>query len=164
MKKNYWPHFIIALVAFAIALGVWTVKVAMDNPVELDNSYMMKYQQLDEAIYDLDRMKREFYRKYRLKFLTKQLSFPDAKVVFVITDKDGKPVKEAKVTVLFTRPFTTKQDIKVEARFHDGHYIATATLPAQGRWDVILRIELDGLQLYEKYRLSTQRVLKRIKT
>ncbi len=163
MKKNYWPHFIIGLVLFAIALGVWTVKVAIDNPVELDNSYMMKYQKVDEEIYDLQKMKRAFYSKYNLRFLTKKLDFPEAKVEFEIVDKEGRAVSNAKVLVLFTRPFTTKQDIKVEATFQGDRYIASTKLPAEGRWDVILRIELDGLQVFEKYRLSTLRILKRIK-
>ncbi len=75
-ERNYWPHFIIGLVFFAIALGVWTVKNAIDNPVELDNTYMMPYQKVDEEIYDLQKMKKEFQKRYDLQVLTKKLEYP----------------------------------------------------------------------------------------
>ncbi len=162
-SKNWWPHFIILLVLFAIALGVWTVKVAIDNPVELDNSYMMKYQELDSKIYQLERMKKEFYENYELKLLTKKLDFPHASFILELTDKEGNPVPDAKITLLFTRPFTTKEDVNLTASYQDGKYIGEVTLPARGRWDVIVKIQKDNLELFEKYRLSTQRELERIK-
>ena len=161
MNKNYWPHFIIALVLFAIALGVWTVKVAIDNPVELDDTYMMKYQQVDEKIYDIMKMKQEFDKEYKIVPLTNKLDFPDAMFVFtIISKKDGKPVKGMNVIVLFTRPDTSKYDIKVKAIYKDGKYIAHAKLPLEGRWNVLLKIDKDKLTVYEKYKLSTLRPMK----
>ena len=156
-ERNYWPHFIIGLVFFAIALGVWTVKNAIDNPVELDNTYMMPYQQVDSKIYDLEKMKREFAKKYDLVILTKKLDYPEATLRFTIRDKNGEAVKNAKVLVLFTRPDTTKHDIKKEATYKEGVYEVHVKLPLQGRWDVILKVEIDKLTVFDKYKMSTLR-------
>ena len=156
-QKNYWPHFIIALVIFAIALGVWTVKTAIDNPVELDNSYMMKYQDVDKEIYDILKMQKEFEKNYRFVPLTKKLSYPDATFAFKVLDKEGNEVKNLKATVLFTRPETTKYDIKVQAEYVDGRYIARTKLPLEGRWNVIVKLNLDKLTVYEKFKMSTIR-------
>ncbi len=156
-EKNYWPHFIIALVTFAIIMGVWTIKNAIDNPVQLDNSFMMPYQEVDEKIYDLQKMQKEFAKKYNLQILSRKLTYPDAVFRFKITDKKGSPVNDAKVIVLFTRPDTTKHDIKKVATFHDGVYEVHAKLPLKGRWDVILKIQKDKLTVFDKYKMSTLR-------
>ncbi|BCD60910.1 MULTISPECIES: FixH family protein [unclassified Nitratiruptor] len=163
MNKNYWPHFIIALVVFAITLGVWTVKTAIDNPVELDESFMMKYQDVDKNYYKIEKMKREFHKKYDVMPVTQKLSYPNTTFEFKIVDKTGNPVKDAKVTVLFTRPDTSKYDKKVFAQYKDGVYIARASLPLEGRWNIELKIELQGLVDYELYKLSTRRVIEQKK-
>ena len=159
MNKNYWPHFIIALVVFTVALGVWTVKTAIDNPVEIDDSYMMSYQELDKNIYKIQQMKRKFQQRYQVRLLTKKLDFPDAHIEFEILTKDGKPVKDAKVEVLLTRPETKKRDIKTQARYVDGRYVVEAKLPLEGRWNLLLKITIEDLVDYEKYKLSTRRVI-----
>ncbi len=163
MSKNYWPHFIIGLVFFAIALGVWTVKTAIDNPVELDDTYMMKYQDVDQKIYDIMKMKKEFTKKYTLIPLTKKLDYPEATFTFKIVRKDGKPLQNAKALVLFTRPDTSKYDIKKYAMYNDGVYSVQVRLPLPGRWNVLLKIDENNLTLYEKYRLSTLREIKKLK-
>ena len=159
MSKNYWPHFIIALVVFAIGLGVWTVKTAIDNPVELDDTYMMAYQDVDRNIYKIQKMKREFKEKYQVRLLTQKLHFPDAHIEFEVLTKDGRPVSNAKVEVLLTRPDTKKYDLKTFAKYIDGRYVVDAKLPVEGRWNLLLKIKIKDLVDYEKYKLSTRRVL-----
>ncbi|SMC08450.1 FixH family protein [Nitratiruptor tergarcus] len=163
MNKNYWPHFIIGLVLFAIGLGVWTVKTAIDNPVELDDTYMMKYQQVDKNIYNIMKMKKEFSKKYKVVLLTTKLDYPNATFQFKILTKDGKPVSDAKAMVLFTRPDTSKYDIKKNAEVKNGMYTVRVKLPLAGRWNVLLKIEEGKLTVYEKYKLSTLREMKKLK-
>ncbi len=160
MNKNYWPHFIIALVVFAIGMGIWTVKTAIDNPVELDDTYMMAYQDVDKNIYQIEQMKREFKQKYEVRLLTQKLHFPDAHIAFEILTKDGKPVSNAQVEVLLTRPDTNKEDIKTFAKYHEGRYRVDVHLPLEGRWNLLLKIKIGNLVDYEKYKLSTRRILR----
>ncbi len=159
MNKNYWPHFIIALVVFTIGLGVWTVKTAIDNPVELDDTYMMAYQDVDKNIYQIEKMKQEFKQKYKVRLLTQKLHFPNAHIEFEILTKDGRPVPNAQVEVLLTRPDTNKEDIKTFAKYHEGRYRVDANLPLEGRWNLLLKITIGNLVDYEKYKLSTRRIL-----
>ncbi len=161
MNRNYWPHFIIALVFFAIALGIWTVKTAIDNPVELDDSYMMSYQEVDKKIYDIMKMKQTFLKEYSIIPLTNKLDYPNATFAFkIVSKKDGKPVEGMQVSVLFTRPDTNKYDIKVKAIYKDGKYVAHTKLPLKGRWNILLKIDKDKLTVYEKYKLSTLHPMK----
>ncbi len=160
MNKNYWPHFIIALVVFAIGMGVWTVKTAIDNPVEIDDTYMMSYQALDKNIYKIEAMKRKFQQRYQVRLLTQKLKFPKTHIEFAILTKDGKPVPDADVVVLLTRPETNKYDIKTHAKYVNGRYVVDAKLPLEGRWNLLLKIKIDDLVDYEKYKLSTRRVIK----
>ncbi|BAF70717.1 FixH family protein [Nitratiruptor sp. SB155-2] len=163
MNKNYWPHFIIALVVFAITLGVWTVKTAIDNPVELDESFMMKYQDVDKNYYKIEAMKKAFHKKYDVVLVTQKLSYPNAIFEFKILDKSGSPVSDAKVTVLFTRPETSKFDKKTSAIYRNGEYITEVQLPLEGRWNIELKIEKDGLVNYELFKLSTRRIIQQKK-
>lgn len=159
MNKNYWPHFIIALVTFAILLGIWTVKMAINNPVQLDESYMMKYQDVDKNYYKIEQERKSFHARYTVIPLTEKLQFPKTEFRFKIVCKNGNPVPGADVVVLFTRPDTSKYDIKTKATYENGTYVAKATLPLEGRWNVQLKITLNNLTDYEQYKLSTRRII-----
>ena len=62
-EKNYWPHFILLLVFFAIGMGIWTIKSAIDNPVELDNAYMLNYHKVDSNINTILQDQKNFNNK-----------------------------------------------------------------------------------------------------
>ncbi len=159
-EKNYWPHFIIALVVFAIGLGVWTVRVAVDNPVQLDNSFMMKYQDVDNNYYQIEQAARKFDQKYSLAFENRKLKVGKNDLIFVVTTKDGKPVTNAKVEVLVARPDTTKYDKHIIAHFKNGRYVATVDLPLEGRWDVNVKVTIDKeTYKFSKFKRSTRRII-----
>lgn len=160
-SSNYWPHFIIALVIFAIILGIWTVKTAIDNPVELDNSYMMSYQKVNKDIYKIAQDKKKFEKSYEVFIAPEKLQKGSNIIEIKILDKETKkPIKGAKVTVLATRPDTTKHDIKKEAHFENGVYKVVMDLPLEGRWNIMVRIELNGLTYYKTVKLSTRGIIK----
>lgn len=158
-QKNYWPHFIIALITFAIALGVWTVKMAIDNPVELDNSYMMKYQDVDENYYKIEQMAKAFDKSYRIKLLNEKLKKGKNRLIFEVLDKKGKPVKDAQVELLITRPETSKYDKKIRALYKNGKYEAEVNLPLEGRWNIITKVTVGNVYRYVTYKRSTRRII-----
>ncbi len=158
-QKNYWPHFIIALVSFAVLMGIWTLKMASQHPVQLDNSFMMKYQQVDANYYKIEADRKKFDKLYKVVFFNKKLQKGKNHIELQLLTKDGKPVNGAKVTILITRPYTTKYDKTIKAKFVDGKYVADVDIPLEGRWDVDIKIEKDGLVRYLKYRRSTRRVI-----
>ncbi len=38
-EKNYWPHAILGIILAVIVAGAWTVKIALDNPVQEEIYY-----------------------------------------------------------------------------------------------------------------------------
>ncbi len=63
-EANYWPHAIVLSIFFVIGLCVWTVKVAIENPVEEDYSYFLKYQTVNAEINKILINEEAFNKKY----------------------------------------------------------------------------------------------------
>ncbi len=154
-QKNYWPHFIIGLVFFAIGMGIWTITTAIENPVELDNSYMMNYHQLDKDINKIIESGKKFDKKYRFKLITKTLKEGENTLLIEVSDKKGNIIQNANIDILVTRPETTKFDKKLKASFKDGKYIAKVKLEKKGRWNIIVRVKIDKLEKFQTYKLHT---------
>lgn len=154
-QKNYWPHFIVGLVFFTIGMGVWTVVTAINNPVEMDNSYMMNYHQLDKDINKIIESGKKFDKKYRFNLITKTLKEGENTLLIKVSDKEGNIIQNANIDILVTRPETTKFDKKLKASFTDGKYIANVKLEKKGRWNIIIRVKIDGLEKFKTYKLHT---------
>ena len=52
-ERNYWPHAIVTVLIFMVFACAMVVKIAMDNPVQMDSFYLDKYQQVDENINEI---------------------------------------------------------------------------------------------------------------
>ena len=37
VERNFWPHTIVTMILLAIVACAWTIKIALDNPVQMDN-------------------------------------------------------------------------------------------------------------------------------
>ncbi len=158
-ERNYWPHFIIGLVAFAVAMGVWTIRMAINNPVQLDNSFMMKYQDVDNNYYKIEAQAKKFDRLYSVTLENQKLRKGENTIALVVKDRDGHSVENAKVILLLTRPETTKYDKKVIAKYSNGKYVAKVDLPLEGRWNIVAKITIKDLTRYKTYKLSTRRII-----
>lgn len=49
MKRNYWPLLFIAIFGFTLVMIIWTVRSAINVPVLEDQSFMKKYQEVDDT-------------------------------------------------------------------------------------------------------------------
>ncbi len=154
-EKNYWPHFIVGLVLFTIGMGTWTVVTAINNPVEMDNSYMMNYHQLDKDINKILASEKEFDKRYEFDLLTKDLKEGENTLLIEVKDKNGNIIKDAKIDILVTRPETTKLDKKLKASFKEGKYVAEVVLDKKGRWNIIVRVKIGDLERFKTYKLHT---------
>jgi hypothetical protein len=151
-EKNYWPHFIIALVLFAVTMGGWTLKVAIDNPVELDNSYMMNYHEVDDRINELLKKQQEFEKFFSLRLVTKKINKGKNKIEFEI---GGKKFEKAEVVVLLTRPDTVRYDKKIVKNITGKKFSIVVDLPKDGRWQFEVRVKIGKFEGYKKFELST---------
>jgi hypothetical protein len=159
-KKTYWPHMILGFVAVGITLGYWTVKSAIKMPVHESNEYMMKYQQADLGANEIIEAQQRFDRRYDLRlvgmktsdFKPEHLKRKHGRIValekenrirYEVTDKSGKPVTDANVSLLLTRPHTEKEDRRFDGiPYRDGGYtVEKLRLDKPGRYILRVRVQ-----------------------
>jgi hypothetical protein len=154
-EKNYWPHFIVGLVMFTIGMGTWTLVTAINNPVEMDNSYMRNYHQVDADLNKILQSGFKFDKKYEFSLLNSDLQEGENELKIDIKDKNGNVVKDAKIEILVTRPETTKLDKNLKAQFDGEEYRAKVILDKKGRWNIQIRVVIKDLEKFKTYKLHT---------
>lgn len=140
MAKNYWPHAIVGSLILIVASCVATIILAVKNPVEMDEFYFERYQNVDENINEIEASQRRFDAKYALKF---ESEFDELNGYFKIAvePKNGSVAPNFTYEILLTRPATNEQNQNLDAKF-DGQILKTApvTLPKKGKWQILLKI------------------------
>ncbi len=151
---NFWPYAIVGMILTVVMLAAWTIRIAMKNPVQLENSYMMKYQDVDENINEILEKQRLFDAKYRIVLDSNRFKLGTNLVQVGVLSKEGIPVAGAKITVLITRPDSTQHDIKLKKfTYKNGTYYSEEfTLKKSGRWNIVTKVELNGDEGYKKYK------------
>ncbi len=163
-EKTYWPHMILGFLFIGITLGYWTVKHAVEMPVQEVNEYMMKYQQADLGINEILKKKKAFDEVYTIKLndvkmmvmtdnINSKIPQPNAVTLtkganhfsYTVTKKDGTLVSDAKVSFLLTRPHTRKDDVMIEkVPFKNGMYVTPMIdIEKAGRYTLQFRAKID---------------------
>ena len=156
---KYWPYMILGFLFIGITLGYWTVKHAIGLPVQESNEYMLKYQTADKNADKLVEEQLKFHKNYDVKLqgLKKSDFKPEHlkrkpkqvmaleksnNIAYIVTDKSGKVVNDANVSLLLTRPHTRKDDkMYPDLKFKDGAYrLDNLTVSKPGRY--ILRVRV----------------------
>lgn len=153
-----WPWIITISTLIVIGFSVATIKVAINNPVEMSKYGMQSYHEYDDNVNEIINAKIEFDKKYTVTFLTPQITNKDSIVAYEIKDKSGKPVDDANVSVVLTRPDTVKLDIVLdEPSVEKGVYRFKAIdLPKAGRWDIMAKITIGENQRYYNLKADTR--------
>jgi len=143
-EVNYWPYAIVGMILTVVILGIWTIKVAVSNPVQLERSYMMAYQDVDENINEILARQRTFESKYRVDMSGNRLRLGENRVRIRVTDKEGGPVEHAGIFAIVTRPTTSREDIELKTfDYQSGEYVSEPfELKRKGRWNVEIKIEI----------------------
>ena len=143
-EMNYWPYAIVGMILTVVLLGIWTIKVAVSNPVQLDNSYMMKYQDVDENISDILEKQKIFDTKYIIDLSKNILKPGENRIEVALKDRNGNPVDNAEIIAVVTRPTTLKDDIELKefVQMND-HYVSKPfELKRGGRWNIQVRVTI----------------------
>jgi len=163
-EKTYWPHMILGFLFIGITLGYWTVKHAIQMPVQEVNEYMMKYQDADLGINDILEKKQAFDKAYSIKLndvemmvmtdnVNSNIPQPNAVTLrkgenhfsYTVRKKDGSVVSNAKASFLLTRPHTVKDDVMIEeVPFKNGLYVTPELkIEKPGRYTLQFRVKID---------------------
>ena len=159
-EKSYWPHMILGFLGIGIMLGYWTVKSAINMPVNESNAFQTKYQQADMHINEILEAQERFDAAYRVEAVDfKESAFkpneflkrshgkivalaPENRLVYRVSTRTGEAVNDANVSFLLTRPHTTEDDQKFDSLpAENGLYQVSFTLEKPGRYTLRLRVQ-----------------------
>lgn len=92
------------MILATVVACAWTIKIALDNPVEMDTFYMEKYQKVDQNINEIMELQEKFNAKYDLRYSTESFVMGKNSFSIKLLDKEnGKEIENAKVTLLLSR-------------------------------------------------------------
>jgi hypothetical protein len=134
-----WPWIVVGSILGVVGLSYWTVKIALDNPVQMSDLDMQDYRHFEHNVNAKINAKILFDKKYVLEYVTDEFNVDGATVKFKLTTRAGVPVNDANITARITRPGTHEfdQDLRIEqieARLpvRDGLFAESGTLGCAG--------------------------------
>ncbi len=153
-----WPIILLIATIGVIFSGYLTIKVALNNPVEMSNYGMQSYQAYDNNANKIITAQIAFDQKYTISFLTSQIT-PKATVIeYALADKAGKAVDDGKIEVVLTRPNTRDSDINLSMpTVSEGKYtFAPVDLLKAGRWDILAKVSVGSNTRYYNLKADTR--------
>lgn len=152
IERNYWPHAIVLMILGCIAACVWTVKIALNNPVEMDTFYMEKYQKVDENINQIMELQEKFNAKFDLAYSTEKFQMGQNSITLRLSDKEGKAINDATMFIMLSRPDSNKENQKLTpTHVENGNYtFGPFEITKPGRWQILSKIEVGEFKGYHK--------------
>lgn len=153
-----WPIIIALSIVGVIGACVATIKVALNNPVEMSNYGMQNYHQYDSDVNQIIAEKIAFDQNYTIEFLTPQITEKSSILEYKVSDKSGKGVNDAKVEIILTRPDIKEFDMNLSNPVvNEGKYtFSPIDLPKAGRWDIMAKISVGSVQRYYNLKADTR--------
>ncbi len=154
-KKNkalHWPIGIFLAIMAVVAMGVWTIKKANDNPVVMDEFYFGKYQDVELNYNKIQESQIAFDKNYNFSCNLNKLNIGDNTLTITISDKSNAPVENAKIMVKITRPFTNKQDrnLKVISQKNGVYTFPSFNIDKVGRWQILSKVTVGDKTSFTK--------------
>ncbi len=151
-ERNYWPHTVVAMIIACIVACGWTIKIALDNPVEMDTFYMEKYQKVDQTINEIIELQTKFDAAFNLSYSTEQFAIGKNSITLKLTDKSGKTINDATITLMLSRPETNKDNKQMKpSKVENGLYtFGPFDIQKPGRWQILSKIEMGEFKGYHK--------------
>lgn len=153
-----WPYAIGGSIILVFGFCVATIMVTSTMPVEDSDTYMMGYHEADADANEIIKKQIAFNTKYKVEYITDGLSQESSVLKYKVTDLNEKPVNDAKLKVIVTRPNNHKHDQElINPSVENGVYTFSAIkLPEPGRWDVMAKINVDDLQRFYNVKADTR--------
>lgn len=122
-EHTYYPHVVVGMIIGCVVACGFTIKIAMDNPVELDTFYMAKYQQVDHSINTILELQEKFNAKFDLAYSTEKFAMGQNSITIRLSDKSGQPVNDANVIMMLSRPDSNKYNKEMKpSHVENGNY------------------------------------------
>jgi len=164
-SRNWWPLFFIGIFSFTFSLIIWTVVSSKKIQIEEDESFMQKYQDMDENYNEIMTSNLIFTSKYdfiiningkdfpltiedirysqrvlKLKSQHKNLfKLGENTISVVVLDKNTKELQDVDFDIKVTKSNTKKNDMylnKNNFELVDNKYVTTFTIKDENNWNV----------------------------
>lgn len=157
-NPKVWPYAISISIALIFLASVATVVISLNAPVQKSDTYMMDYHDADDKANEIIKESIEFNKKYNISFSRDEFSQKEAVLKYKITDKDAKPINEANIKIILTRPDNHQSDIKLDKfNIKDGIYtFEKINLPKEGRWDIMAKINIGKDSRFYNLKVDTR--------
>ncbi len=158
IKKTYWPHAIIFSMFLIVGACVWTIKIALNNPVEMDSFYLEKYQQVDRNINTIMKKQKEFFQNFKLTYQDVNAKLNQkTDISFSIENlKTQKIVENADILFVLTRPETNRlnQEFKLNKSFDGKYILKDVVFKKLGRWQYKIKIKIDDFEGFAEHEIA----------
>lgn len=151
-EHTYYPHVVVGMIIGCVVACGFTIKIAMDNPVEMDTFYMAKYQQVDHSINTILELQEKFNAKFDLAYSTEKFAMGQNSITIRLSDKSGQPVNDANVIMMLSRPDSNKENKEMKpSHVENGNYtFGPFDITKPGRWQILSKIEIGEFKGYHK--------------
>jgi len=145
-------------IVIIIGASIMTVIIAIEKPVQLTNYSMQPYHIYDMNANEIIGKEIAFNKNYTIKIETSNLSKEGSILVYKLTDKEGKSVSNAQLKLLVSHPFESKFDTEYTDVKQEGslYTFDTIKLANEGRWNLMLYIEVDNYSRYYNLKADTR--------
>ena len=154
-ERNYWPHAIVTVLIFMVFACAMVVKIAMDNPVQMDSFYLDKYQQVDENINDIKEKQRVFEENFALVYKTKKFTMGKSNSfeMSIKNIKDKSTVQNADIRLVISRPDTNEFNQEFILKNAKNGVFVFDGIKAEkpGRWQILTKINIGDKSSFNKY-------------
>ena len=156
-KANYWPHSIVLAISAVAGLCVWTVNIAVNNPVELDSFYFDSYQNVEENYNDIINKQKAFDAKYLVEIPKKDFTIGMNSLALSVKEIEGaKGIDDANISLVITRPDTQRFDKKPKlASVKNGLYtFENFDIQKLGRWQIMSKVTVGELTTFKQLEVN----------
>ena len=177
MKRNYWPLLFIGIFTFTLGMIIWTIKSAVSVPVIEDNSFMKKYQDVEEHYNEMMDSNVLFRSKYNFDFFindkqfaltTEDIRYSQRVIEKFSVNKDSLKVGKNSLKLTVSDKITNKKkDVKIDLILsktisndsdkllsngdfveNDKTYIADFEIKESNNWIITGSFVVDGITGY----------------
>jgi hypothetical protein len=156
ISPKVWPIGITLSIIAVAGLCIWTVKFAMQFPIEEDNTYFASYRDTDLGMNEIILKQRAFDTKYMVKLQKKDFIIGNNSIEIEVVDLKNSPVDGAKADLIITRPHTTASDKELKSiSNNNGIYkFDPFEIKDLGRWQIQSRVQIDNAVSFNKLEVN----------
>jgi len=110
-----WPYAIGLSITLVFGFCVGTIVVTQTADIQMSDSYMTNYQDVDAKANDIIKAEIAFDKKYNVSFDSKEISSDNSTLKYSVSDKNNNVVNSAELILAISRPETDKfNQLKVQ--------------------------------------------------